>query len=192
MHDDHDFESLMFLETLMLITVGLLKVSDNSEFRKIQLRLPASLKKLSLAGCCLNWSDMSIIQSLPNLEVLKILDNAFLGPRWETGEEEFRQLKFLKLQDLNIQQWEASSINFPCLKQLVVDRCKYLEEIPLELGDIPTLQLIEVDCSSYTVVESVDRIRDEQQSFGNFDLKINVRKEIFKISSARKLQGVNL
>lgn len=91
---------------------------------------------------------MSPLHLLPNLEVLKILDDAFEGHQWETGEEQFQQLKFLKLRALNMQQWEASNVNFPCLKRLVLERCKDLKEIPLELGDISTLELISVDDSS--------------------------------------------
>ncbi|KAF5778557.1 putative P-loop containing nucleoside triphosphate hydrolase, leucine-rich repeat domain superfamily [Helianthus annuus] len=175
--DDHDFETLTSLETLVWVTIGLKGfVYGKLEYPKIHMRLPTSLRKLSLTGCYLPWSDMSIVQSLPNLEVLKILDNAFLGPRWETGESEFQQLKYLKLQGLCIQHWEASSINFPCLKQLVLDRCKHLEEIPLELGDIPTLQLIDVDDYNNSVIESLGRIWEEQQNLGNYDLKINVRR----------------
>ncbi|PWA35308.1 NB-ARC domains-containing protein [Artemisia annua] len=186
---DHDFRSLTSLETLMSITGSSLGVYGqreyaSGEFQNINMRLPTSLKKLSLAGCCLPWSDMSILQSLPNLEVLKILDIAFVGPLWETGERQFQRLKFLKLQGLDIQHWEASELNFPCLKRLVVDRCEYLEEIPLELGDIPTLELIEVDKSS------VESIIEQQSYFGNFDLKINVRKGFHSRRSHWKLQGL--
>ncbi|KAK9051917.1 hypothetical protein SSX86_028545 [Deinandra increscens subsp. villosa] len=175
--DDHDFESLSSLETLVWVNIGLKGLLfDKPEYPKIHLRLPASLRKLSLTGCYLPWSDISILQSLPNLEVLKILDNAFLGPKWETGEYVFQQLKYLKLQGLEIQNWEASSINFPCLRRLVLDRCELLEEIPLELGDIPTLELIDVDDYNNFVIESLDIIWEEQQNLGNYDLKINVRR----------------
>ncbi|KAI3732212.1 hypothetical protein L1987_63411 [Smallanthus sonchifolius] len=179
--NNQDFKSLNSLETLMWINIA---------FRKIQVTFPDSLKKLSLSGCCLPWSDVSIVQSLPNLEVLNILEHAFLGPKWETGEVPFRQLKFLKLQGLYIEQWEASSTCFPCLTHLVLHTCRYLKEIPLEIGCISTLELIDVDDSSSTVVESLQEIQEEQQNFGNYDLKINVRKELHRLAFYRKLRGL--
>ncbi|XP_076944262.1 putative late blight resistance protein homolog R1B-17 [Bidens hawaiensis] len=175
--DDHDFATLTSLETLVWTTVGLkAHAFGKLEYPKIHMRLPASLRKLSLTGCYLPWSEMSIVQSLPNLEVLKILDNAFLGPRWETGDSKFQQLKYLKLQGLYIQHWEVSTINFPRLKHLVLDRCNHLEEIPLELGDIPTLELIDIDDHNSFVIESLERICEEQQNLGNYYLKINIRR----------------
>ncbi|KAJ0780926.1 putative P-loop containing nucleoside triphosphate hydrolase, leucine-rich repeat domain superfamily [Helianthus annuus] len=180
-HHYQDFKSLSSLETLMWI---------NTTFRKVRVSFPDSLKKLSLSGCCLPWSDVSIVQSLPNLEVLNILEQAFMGPIWETTDVPFQQLKFLKLHGLNIEQWEASSINFPCLTHLVLDTCRYLQGIPLEIGDISTLELIDVDDSSKGVVESLDIIQEEQENFGNYNLKINVRKELRRLTLSRKLNGL--
>ncbi|KAJ9551663.1 hypothetical protein OSB04_015708 [Centaurea solstitialis] len=139
------------------------------------IAFPATLKKLSLIGCELPWSDMSIIQLLPNLEVLK-LQNSFrrAGGRWDACEQQFRQLKLLKLKYLNIIQWAASSTSFPCLKQLSVSSCRDLEEIPLEIGEIATLELIKIDWCSNSVVESVERIQEEQHDVGNYELKITV------------------
>ncbi|PWA95772.1 NB-ARC domains-containing protein [Artemisia annua] len=182
---NEDFDFLNSLDTLMWINI-----TTDHNFRKIPVTFPDSLKKLSLSGCCLPWSDMSIIQMLPNLEVLKILEHAFLGPTWETGEVQFQKLKFLKLQGLNIKHWEASCINFPCLTHLVLDVCQYLEAIPLEIGDIPTLELIDIDDSSSLIFASLSKIQEEQQNFGNYDLKINVRKVIHRLSLYRKLRGV--
>ncbi|KAD7117470.1 hypothetical protein E3N88_04738 [Mikania micrantha] len=176
-----DFKLLSSLETLMWINVNL---------RKIDVTFPDSLKKLSLSGCCLPWSDMSIVQSLPNLEVLNILEHAFLGPKWETGDIPFQKLKFLKLQGLKIEQWDASSTNFPCLTHLVLDACRHLKEIPLDIGYISALELIDVDDSNNTVVESLVEIQEEQQNFGNYDLKINVRKELHRLPFYKKLRGL--
>ncbi|MFS7975723.1 hypothetical protein Hanom_Chr10g00884081 [Helianthus anomalus] len=55
---------------------------------------------------------MSKIQQLPKLEVLRLLESSFNGDLWETGDEQFQNLKYLKLEALNIRVWEASSINF--------------------------------------------------------------------------------
>ncbi|KAI3736405.1 hypothetical protein L6452_15944 [Arctium lappa] len=158
------FELLPYLETLKL----------RGGFHRNHIWFPATLKKLTLVKCRLPWSNMSIIQSLPNLEVLKLKDNAFEGTQWKVGEQQFRQLKLLRLEKLNIIQWEAYSTSFPCLKILAVWFCRDLEEIPLEIGEIATLELIEIDNWSDSVVESAERIQQEQHDVGNYDLKITV------------------
>ncbi|KAD7117463.1 hypothetical protein E3N88_04731 [Mikania micrantha] len=125
-NNHQDFKLLSSLETLTWIKLN---------FRKIGITFPDSLKKLS------------IVQSLPNLEVLNILVHAFLGPKWEN----------------------------------VLDACRHLKEIPLEIGYISTLELIDVNDSNNAVVESLVEIQEEQQNFGNYDLKINVRKELNRL-----------
>ncbi|KAI3736393.1 hypothetical protein L6452_15932 [Arctium lappa] len=52
--------------------------------------------------------------------------------------------------------------------------CYDLEEIPLEIGEIATLELIEISISSNSVVESVKRIQQEQHDVGNYELKVTV------------------
>ncbi|KAJ9550364.1 hypothetical protein OSB04_014409 [Centaurea solstitialis] len=56
--------------------------------------------------------------------------------------------------------------------------CKDLEEIPLEIGEIATLELIEIINWSKGVVESVKRIQQEQHEVGNDDLKITINEGI--------------
>nr|KAJ0191442.1 hypothetical protein LSAT_V11C800439240 [Lactuca sativa] len=182
---ENDFEVLHYLQILILIGSGysrrrsvegeFVRGEPNLGKNHIIIRFPATLKSLELERCGLPWSDMSIIQSLPNLEVLVIVDNGFEGTLWKTtGEEQFQQLKFLRLEKLNIKQWEASSINFPCLQQLQVLNCIVLEEIPLELGDISTLEYIKVWNCGASLLESLQKIRQEQDDAGNYELKIFV------------------
>ncbi|PWA92048.1 Disease resistance protein [Artemisia annua] len=164
-----DFELLGYLETLKLTGIY------GRNCRNNKISFPTTLKQLTLVRCHLPWSDMSIIQSLPNLEVLKLSEDAFEGSLWKTDDEaQFPQLKFLRLELLKIKQWEAYSINFPCLKELQLVKCYDLKEIPLEIGDIPTLELIKIDCCSRSVVESIKRIQVDQYDVGNYDLKIYV------------------
>ncbi|PWA78618.1 Disease resistance protein [Artemisia annua] len=177
-NEKHDFKLLRYLETLKLTGYGrkpsgteLPKGEPNC--RNNQITFPTTLKKLTLERCYLPWSDMSIIQSLPNLEVLKLGEDSFDGPLWKTDDEaQFRQLKLLRLDMLNFRQWEAYSINFPCLKQFEIVGCYNLEEIPLEIGDIPTLEVIRIDYRSRSIFESVKRILEQQRDVGNYDLQI--------------------
>ncbi|CAH1447696.1 unnamed protein product [Lactuca virosa] len=181
--EENDFEVLHHLQLLILIGPGYSRRrSVEGEFLrgepnlgKYHIRFPATLKQLEVIRCGLPWSDMSIIQSLPNLEALIIKDNGFEGILWgETDEEQFQKLKFLRLEELNIKQWEASSINFPCLEQLEVVNCVDLEEISLELRDISTLNYIDVLNCGASLLESLQKTRQEQDDAGNYELKIFV------------------
>ncbi|KAJ0619079.1 putative P-loop containing nucleoside triphosphate hydrolase, leucine-rich repeat domain superfamily [Helianthus annuus] len=176
--EDNDFESLTYLEKLKLTGLRRRMKSTMHDSPKgdgkNHITFPATLKTLKLVGCHLPWSDMSIIQSLPNLQVLKLRNNAFNGSCWNTDEQQFRQLKSLRLEGLNIKLWEAYSKSFPCLKQLEIFHCYDLDEISLEVGDIPTLEMIKINNCSNSIVESVRRIQAEQHEFGNYGLQIEV------------------
>ncbi|MFS8025071.1 hypothetical protein Hanom_Chr16g01470641 [Helianthus anomalus] len=150
--EQNDFKSLTYLEKLKL----------NSSFgsRVEHITFPETLKKLTLESCGLAWSVM------PYTDVA--------GRCWNTDGQEFRQLKFLKLEALDINQWEASSRSFPSLRQLEITACSSFEEIPLEIGDIPTLELILIKGCRGSVKESVRRIEEEQHDFRNVNLKIHI------------------
>ncbi|KAJ9551564.1 hypothetical protein OSB04_015609 [Centaurea solstitialis] len=168
-YDECNFDLLPNLETLKLMWPR-----RRPCHRPNHISLPTTLKKLALFCSFLPWSVMSLIQLLPNLEVLKLKTMAFKGTKWDACEQQFPQLKLLILQSLNIKHWEASSTSFPCLKQLSLSGCYNLEEIPLEIGEIATLELIEIDSSNNSVVESVKRIQQEQHHVGNYEQKITV------------------
>ncbi|KAI3760251.1 hypothetical protein L1987_50644 [Smallanthus sonchifolius] len=166
-------ESLSFVLLSHLEALTIEKYTSDSLTLVKPIRFPEALKKLTLKGLSLPWSYMSTIQRLPKLEVLKLLDSSFTGQMWETGDEQFQQLKYLKLEKLNIRFWEASSISFPHLRKLVVRRCEYLKEIPLDLGNIYTLEHIETDYSNSRVLESVKIIQEAQDEMGNYDFHVN-------------------
>ncbi|KAL7589890.1 hypothetical protein Lser_V15G40187 [Lactuca serriola] len=182
--EENDFEVLHHLQILRLTGSGysrrrsvegeLVRGEPNLGKNHIIIRFPSTLKELLLVRCGLPWSDISIVQSLPNLEALIIKDNGFEGTLWKTGEEQFQRLKFLRLEELSIKQWEASSINFPCLEKLQVLKCVDLGEIPLELGDISTLMYIHIENCGASLLESVRQFRQEQDDAGNYELKIKV------------------
>ncbi|KAL0357578.1 UNVERIFIED_CONTAM: putative late blight resistance proteinR1A-10 [Sesamum calycinum] len=139
-----------------------------------KLAFPLQLRKLTLRGLNLPWCNMTIIGTLPNLEVLKLLGNAFRGPEWRSIEGEFCQLKLLVLECLDIVQWRADDTHFPRLQKLTIRSCDQLEEIPSCIGDISTLQLIElVDCHP-SAMTSAQQIQEDQQSLGNNDLEVRM------------------
>ncbi|GER53549.1 disease resistance protein [Striga asiatica] len=59
---------------------------------------PITLRKLTLEGMRLGWEKMGTkIGSLLYLEVLKLNNNAFVGPEWETAVGGFPSLKYLQI-----------------------------------------------------------------------------------------------
>ncbi|KAI3469011.1 hypothetical protein Pfo_025674 [Paulownia fortunei] len=135
---------------------------------------PANLKKLTLSGSYLPWEDMATLAVLPNLEVLKLISFAFEGDQWEPVEGGFVQLKLLLLENSDPIIWVADDSHFPNLHQLVLRECHRLRKIPKRIGDIITLQMIEVHDCSFCVVRSARKIHERQQMLGNDELGIRI------------------
>ncbi|CAI9095935.1 OLC1v1031977C1 [Oldenlandia corymbosa var. corymbosa] len=155
--------SLHQLETLVITYYG-------RPLKTCEFNLPSSLKKLTLSNFRLQWIHISDIGRLPKLEILKLISGAFVGSRWNMEEGEFLNLKYLKLDSLDIVQWDAPRDILPCLEQLVLRNCKQLGEVPVGFADISTLQKIEVHQCGVSVEESVRRIVEQQLEFGNEDI----------------------
>ncbi|KAG8379580.1 hypothetical protein BUALT_Bualt07G0103700 [Buddleja alternifolia] len=144
---------------------------------KVDINFPSNVKKLTLSGLRLPWENMSIIGTLPNLEILKLEYNAIAGEIWETRDGEFQQLRYLKLRGLEYSKWDVSSSeHFPKLQQLVLDSCWHLQEIPCAMGEIEVLQLIDVRECRKSVGKSATQIQEEQRDMGNEDLRVIIRK----------------
>ncbi|KAI3450208.1 hypothetical protein Pfo_006873 [Paulownia fortunei] len=95
---------------------------------------PINLTKMTLRGCEFSWEDMIYIGELPNLEVLKLRCHAFRGPEWKQCDGNFLRLKFLLLEDLDIEHWRADPQHFPLLTRLIIRHCYKLREIPWGIG----------------------------------------------------------
>ncbi|CAL5354687.1 unnamed protein product [Camellia sinensis] len=168
-----DKKSLMFPDLHFLDHLQELKLWNEGVFNRNahvlgRIKLPLNLTKLTLKNTYLNWDEMSTLgKSLPNLEGLKLLYKACIGKRWETSDGEFPRLKFLKLEHVQVDQLEVSSNHFPVLQRLVLIQCNGLKKIPSEMGDIPTLRMIEVHWCHPSLANSAKEIREEQESIGN-------------------------
>ncbi|KAL8491639.1 hypothetical protein ACS0TY_023293 [Phlomoides rotata] len=167
---EYQLENLVYLHHLEKLKI---KIYADFPYReKLNPVFPRSLKKLTLSGRRLPWEGITIVASLPNLEVLKLRDFACKGSTWETNEDEFPQLKYLLIDKSDLQHWITESSHFPRLKSLLLRRCWCLTAIPDEIGEIPTLELIEVDNGNKSLMESAKRIQEEQQSWGNEGLQV--------------------
>ncbi|KAH6758858.1 hypothetical protein C2S51_019093 [Perilla frutescens var. frutescens] len=131
------------LETLNLSFLPSIRIQHVSALR-FGLQLPLMIKKLTLRGCRISWKDMSIIGSLMNLEVLKLRYLSVVGEEWEAMEGEFPMLRFLLMERLDLSRWMAEATHFMSLECLIIRHCSRLENVPCGIGEIPTLQMIEV------------------------------------------------
>ncbi|KAH6783180.1 hypothetical protein C2S52_008139 [Perilla frutescens var. hirtella] len=140
---------------------------------KISPVFPETLKKLTLSGWRFPWSDLqTTVGSLPNLQVLKLRDHACEGDKWETNEGEFPSLEFLLIDASDIEEWITEKDHFPRLKRLKLYRCSSLREIPNDIGEIPTVEVIEVDHANASLVKCVKGIQEEQLEYGNDSLQV--------------------
>ncbi|KAL2515414.1 putative late blight resistance protein-like protein R1A-10 [Forsythia ovata] len=118
---------------------------------------------------------MTMVGSLPNLEVLKLKDHALQGTVWEPNEGEFCRLKLLVIHMSFLEHWKANETHFPSLQCLRLFYCINLVEIPSEIGDIPTLQAIHLYECSPSAETSARLIQEEQEGLGNDDFQLLVR-----------------
>ncbi|KAL8487016.1 hypothetical protein ACS0TY_023640 [Phlomoides rotata] len=163
-HHLHNLENLHQLEKL--------KITWSFSWLGRYPAFPRTLKKLTLVGGQLPWKDMSIVGSLPNLQVLKLKNYACYGDAWETRDEEFPQLEFLLIEQSYLENWITENLPLPRLKCLMLHDCPNLREIPECIGEIPTLQVIEVYIENESLVNSATQIQEDQLNYGNDALQV--------------------
>ncbi|XP_057785043.1 putative late blight resistance protein homolog R1A-3 [Salvia miltiorrhiza] len=146
----------------------------NDRPKHYKISYPSMLKKLSLIDLRLPWSHMILVGSLPNLQVLKLERGSWVdGDTWETIEGAFPALEVLLIGGSGFENWITESSHFPKLKRLLLHSCWNLNGIPNDIGDISTLELIEVTGEvKKSLIESVELIREEQEEYGNNILQV--------------------
>ncbi|PHT37486.1 hypothetical protein CQW23_21059 [Capsicum baccatum] len=135
-------------------------------------KFPSNLKKLTLSDTFLDWSHISTLGMLPNLEVLKLKDYAFKGTQWEPLDGGFRLLRVLHIGRTNLEHWNASGHHFPRLQQVFLKHCSCLNEIPFGLVEVPSLQNMELFWPTPAAAASARTIQQKKQG----DIKDNVFK----------------
>ncbi|KAL8557536.1 hypothetical protein ACS0TY_004830 [Phlomoides rotata] len=165
--EHHDLHSLVNLHQLEKLKITASDSDHRFSLHGLYLAFPLTLKKLTLDGGELPWKDMSVVGSLPNLQVLKLKNYACSGSTWETTDGEFPELEFLLIEYSNLEHWIAESDPFPRLKRLLLGHCRYLTEIPDSIGDVSTLEVIQVDDLNGSLLKSVKHIQEVQQGYGN-------------------------
>ncbi|XP_071938349.1 putative late blight resistance protein homolog R1A-3 isoform X2 [Coffea arabica] len=146
----------------------------------VELSFPMNLRKLCLINLGLPGRKMSLIEQLPNLEVLKLRAQSMEGQKWELMEGGFPKLRVLTLEHAWIVEWTEADPDsddyFPCLQQLKLRGIPNLEMMPACLGVISTLETIAVNFCGDGVKSLVWEIEEEQKNNGNENLKIIYKK----------------
>ncbi|XP_073295598.1 putative late blight resistance protein homolog R1A-10 [Primulina huaijiensis] len=149
--------------------------------RKISAFVNLSLKKLTLQGISFPWENMTIIGSLPDLQVLKILQNDIRRvSEWTTMEGQFLRLKHFYSSLDYLEKWEVEKDHLPSLESLMLENVRWIYEIPYGLGEIDSLQLIELRLCRESLVISAKRIQEQQRENGNYAFQVNVIKKTRK------------
>ncbi|KAJ8563018.1 hypothetical protein K7X08_031470 [Anisodus acutangulus] len=128
-------------------------------------RLVRTVKKLSLANIRFSWSEANRLAQLESLELLKLKENAFVGESWEPETGGFSTLQVLWIERSELESWEASSLNFPILRHLVLISCDKLKAVPLGLADIHNIQEMRLDNTSKGAVKSAKEIESKKPKF---------------------------
>ncbi|KAG9149053.1 hypothetical protein Leryth_010654 [Lithospermum erythrorhizon] len=136
---------------------------------------PHSLKKLTLWRSYLTWKTMTSLAELPSLEVLKLRNYAFQGPEWKTVEGGFQRLKYLLIEETDLEVWNLEGSHFPHLRCLVLKFCNKLHELPNEVGDIYALRRIELHFCSTSAEQSAKDIQEEQLIEYCNDIEVLIR-----------------
>lgn len=141
------------------------------------ITFPLSLEKIDLFGTNLLWEDMMAkIGLLPLLQVLKLKRKSIIGPEWETVEGQFCRPTFLLIEGVDLECWTTEYTHFPRLKHLHLRHLPLLEEIASSIGDISTLELLQLEYCRGSAEDSAKRIQEEQEDLCNVDLKVEVVK----------------
>jgi hypothetical protein len=108
-----------------------------------------SIKYLSnLIRVILQWSylqqdPMPVLEGLPNLELLKLEKDCYNGKSMSCSSGGFPHLKNLKIYGNYIEEgWKVEIGAMPCLADLIIDDCYFLDVLPEGLLNITSLQRI--------------------------------------------------
>ncbi|KAL0341629.1 UNVERIFIED_CONTAM: hypothetical protein Scaly_1825500 [Sesamum calycinum] len=141
-------------------------------------KFPPKLRRLILSATFLDWSHMSILGLLENLEVLKLKDNAFMGKHWKVTDGGFRRLKVLHIGRTDLVFWDASAHHFPWLVCLELYNCDQLTKVPIGLAEISSFQVLDLyrtkfaSASAKKIGEAKKQQEEQNGKAGGFKLSI--------------------
>ncbi|KAH0708242.1 hypothetical protein KY284_009669 [Solanum tuberosum] len=139
-----------------------------------------NLTNLTLKNFYLHCQHLSEIGSLQNLQVLSLKGISFETCKWEVRDDEFPQLRVLKLHagKAHFEEWSVADDAFPNIEHLVLRDCEFLKEIPSWFGEISSLKSIEVRNCNENVDKSASDIRETQvEDYQNYKFEVFITRE---------------
>ena len=105
----------------------------------------SNLVKLDLRRTCLEEDPMPILEKLPNLKILRLIESTFSRKDMVCSEGGFHLLQFLLLERLySLEEWRVEEGAMSSLNHLKIEYCWELESIPKGLRFVTTLQELEI------------------------------------------------
>ncbi|CAA0826688.1 Disease resistance protein RPP13 [Striga hermonthica] len=95
---------------------------------------PFHIRKITLSGCRFPWDYIKVIAELINLRVLKLRQYAFQGPECLMSDVNFFRLRFLLMEDLDVENFIAGTCSFLKLRSIRIRHCYKLKSF--DLGQI--------------------------------------------------------
>ncbi|CAN4102009.1 unnamed protein product [Withania somnifera] len=170
------FPKLDFLNKLQFLGVEFESSNTNDSGSLVEtnwswhFHFPFNLKTLKLGNFPLTSDSLLTVGRLPNLEELILIRAIIQGEEWNMGEEDtFVNLKYLKLEEVNLAKWEVGEESFPVLEKLKLKEFRKLEEIPPSFGDIYSLKIIklvespQLENSAKNIKEYVEEMTGEDK-----------------------------
>ncbi|XP_042482840.1 probable disease resistance RPP8-like protein 4 isoform X4 [Macadamia integrifolia] len=106
---------------------------------------PPNLAKLTLAYSQLGDDPMPLLERLPCLRSLMLLDDSYVGAKMVCSMGGFQRLEDLQLVGLRqMLEWEITG-GMPRLERLTVHSCSRLKKIPDGLKGITTLRVLDIN-----------------------------------------------
>ncbi|XP_015073408.1 putative late blight resistance protein homolog R1A-3 [Solanum pennellii] len=158
-----NLEELKCLEHLKLLN-DVLYMNKTIQLPSAFFRLVRTVKKLTLANTRFAWSEAEKLAQLESLEVLKLKENAFMGDTWKPEVGGFSKLRVLWIERAELETWEASNLNYPILRNLVLVSCDKLNAVPVELADIPNLREMKLENTIKAVKSAKDILLKKSQN----------------------------
>lgn len=147
-------ESLFFVSSedisIIQVTIGcpnLYKLHIEGPIRNFPepYQISSKLAKLKLQGSGLVVDPMTTLEKLPNLRLLELQLDSYLGKQLVCSSKGFPMLRSLLLSDLpNFEVWKLDKEAMPCLSKLEIANCTKLEMLPDGLRFVTTLQDLEI------------------------------------------------
>ncbi|KAJ8751297.1 hypothetical protein K2173_016479 [Erythroxylum novogranatense] len=147
-------QSLSFVSnedsTVNLVIAGcphLYKLHIEGQIEKLpeHYQFSSNLAKLDLQGSKLTVDPMATLEKLPNLRILRLQMDSYLGKQMVCSDNGFPQLKSLFLYDLpNLEDWRVEEEAMPNLCRIEISNCTSLKMIPDGLRFVTALQDLEI------------------------------------------------